>query len=303
MPVTGKVYDGGDRSFFADVGRICLKGYKGEKLNGSERKVLEHVLNFEKLADPETHGYTWIKTKTELAKQLGVSRPTIVDKHKRDGFPPETRFGWALELCQQWFAVQKAKITEDIPEASMEGVERGADHTLKRLEEEEVRVYSQRQAAMEGGNLELAEKLNGIWLDVSKRLKEFEVIVEKDKRDAGEVLPRKVHEDFAYHAAIGLRVGYSSAVTTLAIELSEEESPQVVKRILIEKVGGRMIESLNDAVLEFATIRLKPQPKSAETPMLEPWLVDAFYKGLGQEMPELPKPKKKAAKKKSAKAK
>jgi hypothetical protein len=49
---------------------------------------------------------TWIKTKLELARLLGISRPTLDAHTVLPGFPQVEARGWPLERCRAFTAVQ-----------------------------------------------------------------------------------------------------------------------------------------------------------------------------------------------------
>ena len=123
------------------------------------------------------------------------------------GVPIRTLFRWKGdaapihdydELCQ-WFATRKnlpRSVREKIRTPAGENVSSplsggvaGAAAALKRLEAAELQAFERLQAALARGNpLEIRECRES-WLKISESLRKYDLLIEENRRDAGELVP------------------------------------------------------------------------------------------------------------------
>jgi hypothetical protein len=89
----------------------------------------------------------------------------------------------------------------------------GAASALKRLEGSELQAFDRLQAALARGNpLEIRECREN-WLKISESLRRFDLLVEQNRRDAGELVPIAELEKF-----IGRFLSATETATTLYAE-------------------------------------------------------------------------------------
>jgi len=163
---------------------------------------------------------------THLAKRYGVSRTTATN-WKNKGAPIHND-----KLLDAWLAnrrqvapaiLRDKKLPTFAAAATKDPGIAGAASALKRLEASEVSAFQRMESATEQGcDPVTISELRKNWLAISESLRKFDLLVEANRREAGELIPRDVLEDaisrFLHGVWITFRLYQSATVPMLAME-------------------------------------------------------------------------------------
>ncbi len=233
---------------------------QGKTLTAADQKVIAEAM--------EQGEKDWINKKGELAAKVGVSEPTLRKMEGEPGFPEkDSRKGWCVQDVQSFMAKRKG-VGVKIKQADCSTVSKGAEYTLTRLEQSEAQAFANFEAAQKRGLTEEIKASQDLWLSLSKRLKEFELIVDRDKRDAGETIQKAEVEEFITFIGHAINNSEESFLDVLAVAVSSLENPgdsrevrQASKGLLYAKVEESMGQLIRDS-------------------KVPPWLKRAFILGL-----------------------
>jgi hypothetical protein len=110
----------------------------------------------------------------------------------------------------------------------------GAASALKRLETSELAAFDRLQLALGRGNpLEIRECREN-WLKISESLRRFDLLVEQNRRDAGELIPAIELEKFIHSFITFMEVSTTLACETITNELigrKEEEIYPIIRQL------------------------------------------------------------------------
>jgi len=200
----------------------------------------------------------------DIAEKLGIGKNTPT-RWKEEGMPLHSWADfrdWVFKNKRQNAKVirnLKAWINQEGQVAAREGEvvydrviegtqEEGSEYALKRLEKFEVALARQYEDACQRGDKEEAADLLDQYTKVTNTLRQVDSMLQKDQREAGEVVAKK---DMAgFFAVFGLAIGFAEeafldqfAVEAASIE-NEREVRQCGKGLLYSKV----VQMLNSAV-------------------------------------------------------
>jgi hypothetical protein len=117
----------------------------------------------------------------------------------------------------------------------------GAASALKRLEGSELQAFDRLQLALGRGNpLEIRECREN-WLKISESLRRFDLLVEQNRRDAGELVPIAEVEKFIGRFLSSLETAstlYSEEVTNALVGRSELEIYEQIRNLFTESLIG-----------------------------------------------------------------
>lgn len=247
-----------------NINNILTKLNEGKSISAAESKLIQDESD-------KASGKTWVYKKIDLCNMLNISRPTLDAKERIPGFPmKDARRGWCFEEVKKFCDDLKGGGASGVllKQADATNVERGASFTLTRLEEQEAQLYANYTKAMESGLPEQVKICQDLWLSISKRLKEYEIIIDKDKRDAGETIQRTEAERLFALFGQAINNAEEQALDLIAIGIASLENPkdprsvrQASKGLLYAKVEQSLGQLIQDD----------------KTPS---WVREAFIKGV-----------------------
>ncbi len=231
----------------AKMDRLLAKVGDGKKLTAAEMEWLNEHRALQQAGvtgkEPE-----FAKSKIDLAAQMGIDRKTLNKYLESPNFPKRTTRGWPIAECKIWYGKLKAgqATSQGAGRGDPEemGLQKGASHALSRLEAMEVQAGADFMKAYEANDPESIKLTMDTWLALAKQLHAFERIIDKDKRDSGEVMNRSEVE--AFLTMIGQAFGYAEEafldrfamlVTELRDPRDAREIRQKSKRLFYEKVS------------------------------------------------------------------
>jgi hypothetical protein len=112
-----------------------------------------------------------------------------------------------------------------------EGAE-GAAANLKRLEQEELRLFREMEQAADAGNVVTLSSARLAWLKVSESLRKADLAVEAARRDSGTLVPREDAEAFVCGALVNGFGSLGAALEALCPRLAGLPDPQSVWGLL-----------------------------------------------------------------------
>jgi hypothetical protein len=155
--------------------------------------------------------------------------------------------------------------------ASGEEPVQGAAAALKRLEEDEARLWQQ-LCAMEadpGADSEEIGKVRKAWLQTGDSLRRYELAVEQSRRDAGQLLPRAELEEYAAGLIVNFGQSTKASLENLAGRLAGLDSPAAVWALLRPAWDKALTEALANSAARPYSGRECPK-----------WLVMAVQKAM-----------------------
>lgn len=141
-------------------------------------------------------------------------------------------------------------------------LKRGAAEAMKRIEEDEAALWQALQHEVDPGK---QKALREQWIKVSESLRKYDLIIEQNRRDAGELVPRSVSEDAIRMAAGWLRLAIVRYLQAHAYDLREQTDPAEIMKKILDGVSVTLTAQMDDA-------------KKTRVP-LEEWAVAAILKG------------------------
>jgi len=201
------------------------------------------------------------KTDKEIATYWGVAIRTLF-RWKGDNAP----IGDYAEMCR-WLATRK-----NLPRAVLEkirmpagenvsphvsGGTAGAAAALKRLETSELQAFDRLQGALARGNpLEIRECRES-WLKISESLRKYDLLIEANRRDAGEPVPVSEVQTFISYFITYAAVVFTARAESLTNEILGKSEPLEVYSLLRDLVD----EAIVTAVFGYLRGGKKPDPR------------------------------------------
>lgn len=204
----------------------------------------------------------------ELMMKLAQSQikvnPKTVMKHYAGGGvgphaePPEVETGPASASTQTSFT----------PPSSKNDLARGAAAALDRLAEQETDLYAKMTHCLQENNLIMAEGYRHQWLKVSESLRKYDLAVEQNRRDSGELIPRAEAENAIRSLLIWFRLAFQLFLSSDSKTLAAISDPMQIT----VKTREKFPEHLKLAIAEGmrATVRI---PEYAVKIVEEEWRV------------------------------
>jgi hypothetical protein len=210
-----------------------------------------------------------------LAKKFNCG-PRTIQRWKRDGAPLQDN-----AAMWQWLAGRKnlppgtaamlakksaAGMACSIDDAA--GASTGAPAALRRLEAVEQKAFSMLVKALKTGDPVAVRNGRELWLKTGDSLRRYDLLVERSRRDTGELVPRGEVEGHLRHFIHFLRIGLTRAACRIAEEsvgLSVGDMNQLVSDVF------------HDSVLSsLAVAAARPTPMQ-----LPPWFIMAATTPMG----------------------
>ena len=119
-----------------------------------------------------------------------------------------------------------AKARKAVDPEFVKSLPQGAEHALRRLQGEEPRLFALMLATEDDPLLQAAIRKQ--WRETLLSLKQFEVLVEADKRGSGETITRAEIQGVLYATVVWIRRGIESFLNSICLEIAEADSPQKV---------------------------------------------------------------------------
>ena len=177
---------------------------------------------------------------TQVAKRYNVSR-TTAQNWKNKGAPvhnDKLLDSWLANRRQVAPAILREKKMPTFPQSGPKdpGVS-GASSALNRLEASEVSAFQRMESAMEQGcDAVTISELRKNWLAISESLRKFDLLVEQNRREAGDLIPREIFEDaisrFLHGVWITFRLYHSATVPLLAMHTECCEVDKILDKAL-----------------------------------------------------------------------
>jgi hypothetical protein len=129
----------------------------------------------------------------------------------------------------------------------------GAAAALKRLEGSELHAFDRLQAALARGNaLEIREAREG-WLRIGDALRKYDLLVEQNRRDAGELVPICELEKFLGRFMRSLETAstlYAEEFTNAVVGKPEPEIYEMVRNLFTESLIGAALSYMKGGLLD-----------------------------------------------------
>jgi hypothetical protein len=196
-----------------------------------------------------------------IAAEYGCSVRTVA-RWKREGAPlddPIQTRAW-LATRKNLPAATRAKLATEAKrrrtriasesDAESEAVGIGAAAALRRLEQSEAESYNLLQSAIREGEPMEIKCARENWLKIGDSLRRYDLLVEKGRRDAGELIPREEIEGHISAFVRFFKIACLRLTNSLAPQLgglSVADIHDVLKRAILE-----------DILLAFAAIAVRP---------------------------------------------
>ena len=184
-----------------------------------------------------------------LAKKMGVSRQSV-HTWKNEGAPLHDE-----KKLRSWLAARKniakgvIKTSAALPAkagkklAASQGTA-GAAEALKRLEQAELQAFERLQAAIGSGEDAVAQnELRKSWLSISESLRKFDLLVEANRREAGELVPREELEKTINSFLTAAWLASRMQVDSLVNQLVGKSEPWELGEILTRAADGRWLSA------------------------------------------------------------
>jgi hypothetical protein len=174
----------------------------------------------------------------ELAEKHSCSVRTI-RRWKAEGAPLGDEPQMALWLASRKH-VPKATATQQRVKASPappkrgkgEAGTQGAASALRRLEAEELKAYESLQVALESGDPIAIRFAREHWVRISESLRKFDLLVEQNRRDSGEMISRKLCEDLLEQLTYLVRINFKIGISGLAWRVSMMDDAVSIQELL-----------------------------------------------------------------------
>lgn len=257
-----------ERLELAEVRRIADKKRSGKSISQAEQTLLD--AHHAKLEAGLTR--VWCKTKKLLAEKLGISRNTLNERMKAPLFPASVSGkGWPLDECQDYMQrYQNGTLDQEedkLPSGDASELKPGAQHALARLAEAEKQAAADYQAAYEGGNAQAIAIRLKTWTELLTKLHAFERIIDKDKREAGELIRRQEVEDWLATLGLGINYAEEAFLNQLGETISGLQDPRDPREVR-QHVKSMLYECCAE-MIETGVRERKHMP----------WMLEAFAKG------------------------
>ena len=116
-----------------------------------------------------------------------------------------------------------------IDAAELAKIPQGAEHALRRLQGEEARLFAEMQAEDDPLRRAVIRKS---WRETLLSLKQYESLVEADRRDSGETITRAQMQPVLTAFVVWFRRGVEDFINGACLQIAEAESPQSVYALI-----------------------------------------------------------------------
>ena len=117
-----------------------------------------------------------------------------------------------------------AKARKPVDPEFVKSLPQGAEHALRRLQGEEPRLFALMLAAEDDPLLQAAIRKQ--WRETLLSLKQYETLVEADKRDSGETITRAEIQGVLYATVVWFRRGVEGFLNSICLQIAEADTPQ-----------------------------------------------------------------------------
>ena len=121
----------------------------------------------------------------------------------------------------------------------------GAQHALRRLEEEETRLY--KQLAEAEGQPVLEAAIRKSWRETLLSLKQYDVLVEAGRRDSGETITRAMAAPIFTTAVVWLCRANEDFLNSICLHLAELEKPEGVYATVAATIRQSVVNAVDAA--------------------------------------------------------
>ena len=133
----------------------------------------------------------------------------------------------------------------------------GAASALRRLETAERACYRMLQSALKSGSPPAIKASRENWLAVGNQLRQYDRQIERDQRDAGELIPRTEVEKHVGHFAYWLRLAARQAASTMLDQVTDYPD----KVAAFNAVTGQLWDNILSALSVYSS-----KPCAAQLP-------------------------------------
>lgn len=209
-----------------------------------------------KIQSSGVHSHT---TTAEVGERYGVAERTA-RRWKSAGMPMDK--GW--QAIESWLSSRKnlpASVLERIRISTPDTADRsdssadsresagvaGAAAALKRLEAAELAAFDRLEDALRGGNALLIRECREGWLKLGESLRKFDLLVEQNRRDAGELIPREVLEEFVRKFCTWARITFQARAQDLVGAIQGKRDVEIyaaLKEVFSESLYNGIISHL-----------------------------------------------------------
>ena len=164
----------------------------------------------------------------------------------RKNIPPATK----AMLAEQG-RERRAKVSAQVPEEGETGSSIGAPAALKRLENGEVAAYGLLQSALKGGDPSEIKATREGWLKVGDSLRRYDLLVESQRRESGEMVNRSEVEQHIQNFFKWFKLALVRSTSALASELASMTAPAEIE----EALRRAYIDNTLSALVTLASAR------------------------------------------------
>jgi hypothetical protein len=151
---------------------------------------------------------------------------------------------------------------------------RGAAGTLERLEATELQAYRRLQATLEHGDQFQISAAEDFWLKCSEALRRLDLAVELARRDAEEMVPKRLACDVALAIADWLRISFAVFLSSETLPLMGLRSPGEFKHYAFERFRSILHLTIGNSLSTRS-----PIPDWAAEKVKESWNVPGALNG------------------------
>ena len=209
-------------------------------------------------------------TDTKLAQKWGCDTRTI-RRWRKDGAPLANQKAMHTWLAgrkslppgtQAILASRSARVLSAAASA-VDSETSGAASALRRLETAERACYRMLQSALKSGSPPAIKASRENWLAVGNQLRQYDRQIERDQRDAGELIPRTEVEKHVGHFAYWMRLASRQAAATMLDQVTDYPD----KVAAFNAVTGQLWDNILSALSVYSS-----KPCAAQLP---PWWIRA----------------------------
>jgi hypothetical protein len=146
--------------------------------------------------------------------------------------------------------------------------EKGAAWALRRLETSEEEAYRRLQVALERGDQFQIQAAQEFWLRCSETLRRLDISIELARRDAEEMVPKRLACDVAVAISDWLRISFAVFLSSETLPLMGLRSPGEFKHYAIER-----FRSILHLTVRNSLSTRSPIPPWAAEKVVESWNV------------------------------
>lgn len=225
-----------------------------------------------------------IKSDSKLAAKWGANVRTI-RRWRKAGAPLSNAKAMAQWLTSRrhlppgtsaiLFGQDAQAVSSIAAAAGCDPTERGAAKALHRLEEAERTTYRLLQAALKLGSAPAIKTARENWLAIGDQLRQYDRQVERDRRDAGELVPRSQVERYVATFVHLFRLSIRPAVRRIVVAMRANADDITIRETLREQLWDNALSVLAMAGSKGAATTLPGWFIAAATRDLDGTFADA----------------------------